>query len=207
MPESPFESDHWRGRTWELSLYNPAPGVLYTRVMGHADLECVHHLMRAFDRVASLTPDRVEAFHDWERISGYDAEVRPVYTRWSQGHPERIGALHILVRSRIVAMGITVANVALGGVMTAHNDRAEFEKVRAEAILRRRRLADAGPASGPMSSRSPASGPISARAPVSRPITIPPPSGPISTLPSSDPGRSWPAPAPASGPISGRRGS
>jgi hypothetical protein len=87
-------------------------------------------------------------------------------------------------------MGISVANAALGGVMTAHHDRAEFEKVRAEAILRRRRLADAGPSSGPMPRR-----------PSSRPITVPPSSGTVSSLPSSGPISSWPS----SGPISTRR--
>lgn len=176
MSDSPFERDHWKGRGWELFLYNPAPGVLYTRVMGHADLPCVRVLMGAFDRVASLTPDKMEVFHDWERVTGYEAEVRPEYTRWSKGHLHCLAGLHILIRSRLLAMGITVANAALNGAMTAHYERAEFEKLRAEAILRRRRTAEAGPTSGLMS-----------RSSTSRPPTIPPASGTVSTSPPSAP--------------------
>jgi len=192
MHDSPFERDHCKGRSWEVFLYNPAPGVLYTRVMGHVDRPCVQILMGAFDRIASLTPDKIEVFHDWERVTGYEAEVRPEYTRWSKSHVDRLASVHVLIRSRILAMGITVANVALNGVITAHYERAEFEKLRAEAILRRRRTADAGPASGPTSSptSSPTSGPTSgplSRGPSSRPIASPSSSGPVSTSPSSAP--------------------
>jgi C4-dicarboxylate-specific signal transduction histidine kinase len=140
----PFEQAHWKEKSWELFVYNPAPGVLFTRVSGHGERACAEHIVRAFDHVA-LTADKVEIFHDWELLNGYAAEVRVEMTAWTRGILHRLGSVHILVRSKIVAMGITIADVALGGVLTSHNDRRAFERVRAEATLRRRREADRSP--------------------------------------------------------------
>ena len=148
------ERNVWRGATWEIQVFYPAPGVLYTRASGHATLEAAHHAMRAFDRLAALTVEKIEAFHDWEGITGYDAEVRSEYTRWSKSHVERLGGVHVMVRSRLVAMAVTLVSAAVGGKIYAYNDRSAFEKLRAEAIVRRRRQSEPPPPpSGPLSSQ------------------------------------------------------
>lgn len=154
------ERETFKGPGWEIHIFYPAHGVLYTRVTGHADIVCARHAMNAFDRLAASTREPIEAFHDWEDVTSYDSEVRTEYTRWSKTHLDRLGGLHVLIRSRLVAMAISVYRAAVGGVVTAHYDRREFDKVRAEAILRRRRLSEPPPASGPLSSRS---GPVSSR--------------------------------------------
>jgi len=167
MPPPPSEREIWRGPTWEIQIFYPAPGVLYTRVSGHADIQCARLAMNAFDRLAASTSDPIEVFHDWERVTGYDSEVRTEYTRWSRPHLHRLGGLHVLIRSRLVAMAISVYRAAVGAVITAHYDLREFDKARAEAILRRRRKSEPPPASGPVSSWggpvSSRSGPVSSR--------------------------------------------
>lgn len=131
-----------------MNIFYPAPGVLYTRAEGQADIECALHAMQAFDRVAAATTEKVEVFHDWAGITGYTAEVRSTYTRWSKSHVERLGGVHVLIRSRMVAMAVTLVSAAVGGVISAHHDRIAFDKLRAEAILRRRRIVDMPPESG-----------------------------------------------------------
>jgi hypothetical protein len=39
---------------------------------------------------------------------------------------ERIATLSVLVKSRFVAMGVTVMNLALGGIVSSATDRANF---------------------------------------------------------------------------------
>ncbi|WP_050428892.1 hypothetical protein [Chondromyces crocatus] len=159
MSSPAVEREWWKGPTWEIQIFYPAPGVLYTRAEGQADLECAQHAMQAFDRVAAATTEKVAVFHDWEGITAYTAEVRSTYTKWSKGHVERLAGVHILIRSRMVAMAVTLVSAAVGGVITAHYDRNAFEKLRAETILRRRRASENPPDDG----GPPTSGPYSIR--------------------------------------------
>jgi hypothetical protein len=115
-----------------MRLENPATAVIHTRVGGHADLECVKEFWDYFEKVAA-TQSPIENFHDWADVEGYDPEVRQRYMQWSRTHRAEIHGAHILVRSRLVVMGVTVANLALG-YLTAYNDRARFERALAKAI-------------------------------------------------------------------------
>jgi hypothetical protein len=124
---------------WSLRLENPAPSVVHTRGAGHADLACVKEFWDFFEKVAA-TQSPVENFHDWADIEGYDPEVRQRYMQWSRAHRAEIRAAHILVRSRLVVMGVTVANLALG-YLTAYHDRARFERALADAIARAKETA------------------------------------------------------------------
>jgi hypothetical protein len=130
--------ENWKTPTWELVMTCPVQGVFCTRVSGHADLDCALHLMRAFDRIAAITLGALDAFHDWEAVTGYESIVRQELARWSEVH-EKAGEVHVLVRSRLVAMGVSVANVALGGMIQVYSDRAKFEKIRADRIAQKRR--------------------------------------------------------------------
>ncbi|MDC3952901.1 hypothetical protein [Polyangium jinanense] len=147
MAEALSERGHWKESwktdAWELLMTSPAHGVFFTRVSGHADLDCALHVMRAFDRLAALTLGDIEVFHDWEHVTGYDSIVRQEFVRWAQEHPKQ-GEAHILVKSRIVAMGVSVANVALGGRLKAYADRPKFERARTETIASKRRASIPG---------------------------------------------------------------
>jgi len=103
--------------------------MFYSRCSGRFDLEAVGHLMRGFERVAA-EGGLVDTFHDWADVESYDAEVRVPYTDWAWAHRQQVASLHILVRSRLLAMGISVANMGLGGMITSYTDRAPFETVR-----------------------------------------------------------------------------
>lgn len=135
--------ESWKTGAWDLLMTSPAHGVFFTRVSGHADLDCALHVMRAFDRLAALTLGDLEVFHDWEHVTGYDSIVRQEFVRWAQEHPKQ-GDAHILVKSRLVAMGVSVANVALGGRLKVYADRPKFERARTETIAGRRRASIPG---------------------------------------------------------------
>jgi hypothetical protein len=75
--------------------------------------------------MAEGAPLRV--FGDFEELEGYDADARSLLTTWTKDNFANLRVMHILVKSRAVATGISVANVALGGAMRSHTERARFE--------------------------------------------------------------------------------
>jgi hypothetical protein len=85
-------------------------------------------------------------FHDLEAMVNYDAEARVALTRWTLSRRRRPVALHFLIRSKIVSIGLEIANAALGGGLTAHRDRASFEAAYEAAArgMAPRRTAGAG---------------------------------------------------------------
>lgn len=66
-------------------------------------------------------------FHDWMEMTGYDTKTRYRLTKWSVARRDNYEEVHLAVRSRIVAMGVQVANIALGGFMRVHTGLAGLE--------------------------------------------------------------------------------
>ena len=54
-------------------------------------------------------------------MENYESSCRVELTAWVLGHRDRT-SLHIGLRSRLVAMGVSVANLALGSLIQVHND-------------------------------------------------------------------------------------
>lgn len=108
-----------------LRLSNPMPGVLITSCSGHLDMVLLEHILRFSTAVyAGQRPVRV--FHDWWGLTGYDPEARSRYTTWSIPLMKDTACVHILTSSRVVAMGVTVANLVLK-TLTSHTRREEWE--------------------------------------------------------------------------------
>jgi hypothetical protein len=47
---------------------------------------------------------------------------------------KRISGLHVLVGSKLTAMGVSVANLALGGIVTSHSERPPFASALDQAL-------------------------------------------------------------------------
>ena len=101
--------------------------LVLVRITGHLDLEITPHLMRPIDRVMH-SGLRVVVFHDWGEVESYESKVRTQLTEWALKNRQQIEAVHVLQRSRMVAMAVSVANLALGGMLNSYMDRARFEK-------------------------------------------------------------------------------
>jgi hypothetical protein len=70
---------------------------------------------------------KIYIFHDWMEMTGYDSQTRYRLTKWSAEYRASYEEVHLAVRSRIVAMGVQVANIALGGFMRVHTGIAGLE--------------------------------------------------------------------------------
>lgn len=118
-----------------MVLYAPSAPLLYSRIEGRVDDEVLGPLRRACDHAVSRGP--AWFFNDWELLEHYTTRGRLEITQWALRHRARIVESHVLVRSRLVAMGVGVANLALGGIYRTHRRRIDFEQAlgtRAEAL-------------------------------------------------------------------------
>lgn len=135
----PVKLEPLRTDRFEVWANCPAKGILHTKVSGHINLDGVRHLMRCFDLVAAECSP-AEAFHDWRDMTGYDAAAREAYTTWSAKHRSQVFRVNILLRSKIVAMAVSVARIKLD-YLDPFTDDIAFEKVRQAAVWRQMRVA------------------------------------------------------------------
>jgi hypothetical protein len=116
-----------------VSLMEPAPGLFVGRIEGHYTEAMLRPYLAAMD-VAFGRAAIFRGFHDWELMTGYETICRKEMTVWVQRHRARVAPQHILVRSRMVAMGVATANLVLGGdVIISHFKRSAFEQALARA--------------------------------------------------------------------------
>jgi hypothetical protein len=69
----------------------------------------------------------LHVFADLENIEGYEPALRERWVAWFRAHRPAIASCHILFRSRLVAIGIGIIGVAIGGRVHTYGSRDEFE--------------------------------------------------------------------------------
>src|SRR4051794_15808909 len=108
-----------------MGIWAPAPGILLVQMAGFGDGEFATHIIDAIDREIE-GGRRIKVFIDMEEMTNYDSTLRTkLTTRFLQCRKE-IDAFVVLAKSRIVSMGVSVANLALGGIISVHDDRPGF---------------------------------------------------------------------------------
>lgn len=126
----------WATELGRLRLTNPAPGVFMSEAVGVLGLEAAHAYTGFADAVAGQGAGGI-GLHDWWEMSGYDPGVRQHVVGWSLRIISEWEQIHVALRSKVVKMGVTLANVALGGKISIYTDRARFEAARRETIASR----------------------------------------------------------------------
>jgi hypothetical protein len=123
--------ERWITARGRLEIEEPAPGVVLTRFSGHGQLAHAEGIMERFD-AAIARYGSIVVFDDWERGEGYDSDTRVRLTEYTRARLSVV-TFHILVRSRLFAMGLSVANLALGGKLVVYGSRPSFERALGEA--------------------------------------------------------------------------
>ena len=112
-----------------LELYLAPPDFVVAVARGHFSQAFARRWVDVVD--VEFKKGRVfRCFNDWEAMTTYDSGARRVLTTWILSNRKNVASSEFLVGSRIVAMGISTANVmtTLAGLdMVAHTDRAKFE--------------------------------------------------------------------------------
>lgn len=121
----PSKGTGWRAARGSLGIWAPSPGVLLVQLNGYGEVGYAAHIIDAIDRAVE-SRSRIKMFYDMEGMSNYDSALRTKLTaRFLQCRKET-DELVVLAKSRLVSMGVTVANLALGGLIKIHQDRASF---------------------------------------------------------------------------------
>ncbi|WP_438027509.1 hypothetical protein [Sorangium sp. So ce233] len=128
--------DRWSTSRGVLDVRTPASDVVTRRFEGYATLELIEPAVRHLETLIE-SGTRPIVFDDFELGTGYDSDVRAKLTSWHLRNPGKLKEVHILVRPGLVAMGVTVANLATGGRFVVYTDRSTYEWTLAGALTER----------------------------------------------------------------------
>lgn len=126
----------WASRGGEIGLWSPAPGVLCCSAKGDIPEELAPPYVAFLQQIVAQ-PARIVTFNDLEHMVNYHTAYR---TRLTQAHRQivdRTDANHILVRSRLVMLGVQAANLVLGNIV-AYNTRETYDAALAKVLSQRR---------------------------------------------------------------------
>lgn len=111
----------------ELRIYALGRTAYGTEFSGHLEDAHVDLFLAYSEERIELASGKLTVFHDWLDMTGYDSSCRKRITDWTVKHLDAYAAVHVLLRSKLVAMGVQVANLALGGLVKTHKTRASLE--------------------------------------------------------------------------------
>ena len=126
------EAESLRADGCEVLLWRPITRLLVTRVRGHATVACLRFYEDHAER--EMRSGRISVFHDWSEMTAYEPDARDELKRWARAHNDGFLGVHYLVRSKVVAMLISVAALTLGRDLHATTDRPTFLAALATAL-------------------------------------------------------------------------
>jgi len=131
----PGGEEVWRDDRGSVTVTIPAPSIVLCTAKGHASADLTPAFLQAVEqRIAKGI--RVHWFGDYSEMVSYDSQLRIGLSNFVNTHKANMDQLCILVRSRLVAMGVSVANLAVGGRIRAVSDPVVFKRVYSETVAR-----------------------------------------------------------------------
>lgn len=94
-----------------LELANPACGALAVRMTGRMELEHAQAICRYGEITVKQACPLPSAFLDLYEMHGYATECRLLLTEWTRAQSP--GPVHVLLGTRVVALGVAMASMAL----------------------------------------------------------------------------------------------
>lgn len=139
MLHPPFDAQCFEMERCTLELWRAAPGVIVQRARGYGTLEMAMLIARDQEAAINNGEGPLLVFCDWDGVQSYSSEARIWLTDWTEKHLASLQAIHILLHSKLLAMGVSVANLVTGGIMVPYTDRRAFEAALSEAVRAGRR--------------------------------------------------------------------
>ena len=125
--------DRWSTERGSLEIWRRSPEVLVQTLDGHGEACFVDPMIERLDAMVAESI-KASVFDDWEKATRYDPETRSRLTAWTKANRGALEETVILVRSKLFAMGVNVANLAVGGRLKVVSDRCEFETMLADRL-------------------------------------------------------------------------
>jgi hypothetical protein len=124
---SGFTREVWQLRQSTLRLDWPRAGIVGITIEGYGHLEFANPCTQRLEEALRAT-ERLTVLADFGEMSGYDSGYRIALTDWVAKRRPRLDAVHVLSRARLVNMGVAVANLALGGMLTTYTERSRYDR-------------------------------------------------------------------------------
>lgn len=121
------------GRKGDPRVVVVTPHVLLVTLEGYLEAATGHAIAATIDRRLEASRGRLHLFFDLERVVNYHSEVRTGLTRVLLARRPKVASVQVLTRSKIVKMGVAVANLTLGDVVRTFESRVAFEGALAQA--------------------------------------------------------------------------
>jgi hypothetical protein len=123
-----YDGDRLTGKLWLA-----APGIVVTRVSGYGEIAAIQWYTRRMDR--QLSNGRpLKVFHHWTKLTGFEPEARNLLRTWASQRGDKIVEAHYLVSSKITAMAIAAAALALRRKLVPHTNEAKFLTILDRAV-------------------------------------------------------------------------
>jgi hypothetical protein len=128
----------WSNGEHTFTATRLAPTVFVTRGVGVMTGDVMDRFIAMLDREIAAGTRGMEFFHDWEHIESYEPAMRQKLTEWRRRAPRgATKAINVLVRSKLVAMGVSASAVLLrlmGLEIQLFSSRDEFTRAIHRAI-------------------------------------------------------------------------
>ena len=118
----------WQSRSGVLRLDWNRQGAVASTIQGLGLTEYGPHIIRRWEAVFRAS-GRITILVDCNEMLSYESGLRVAMTDWALKHRASLDPLHFLNRSKLVAMGVAVANLAVGGLITSHTTRPSYDLV------------------------------------------------------------------------------
>jgi hypothetical protein len=103
--------------------------------VGHIEAAVAPVCIQRWDAALRAAPS-VVMFMDYWDATGYDSAWRVDCTEWGKKNPGRVSQAHVVSRSKLLNMAVSVAGLALPGlVIKSYGKRAEFDVLAKKAGL------------------------------------------------------------------------
>jgi hypothetical protein len=109
--------------------------VVLVTIKGHSSMDLLPLLITEPERRIAQGL-RIDWFGDYYDMTSYESQSRLALQEFTNKHKDKMSSIVILVRSKIVAMGVSVANLATGGKIEAYTSRENFERTLRAAVQR-----------------------------------------------------------------------
>jgi hypothetical protein len=119
-----------------VRIWHPAPTVFVSQVEGSLTEQGARALCVAGRRIIA-SDERLIVFQDWEGATNYERGARTELTKMALDLRKSVDASYFLLRARILALGVQLANVVLGNLRVLPTRTAMEQLLRTTIETRR----------------------------------------------------------------------
>jgi hypothetical protein len=102
--------------------------IMQMAAWGHGEGALAKAFLAEVDTLVSAR-ESIVVFNDLDGLTSYDPAYRATFDAWGVKTKDQVPTVHILVRSKLVAMAIAVFALFEGGRVRPYSRRSEWEKV------------------------------------------------------------------------------